>query len=128
MSSKSRTKVVSSKYAKKQYIFFFSLMKRSKNQPTAQNLWLKYLITAKIYQFHPHKERSRFEVPEELTLLLISEGNRFVLFSIAAAPNIRIEVFSVGRPVVHSLTTVARSESSRDRFFTPIRYFLTPIL
>jgi hypothetical protein len=28
-------------------------MKRSKNQPTAQNLWLKYLITAKIYQFRP---------------------------------------------------------------------------
>jgi hypothetical protein len=52
------------------FLFFFSLMKRSKNQPTAQNLWLKYLITAKIYQFRP--------IP--------------------------------------------------DRFFTPIRYFLTPIL
>jgi hypothetical protein len=59
-------------------------------------------------------------MPDEFTLLRISKGDRFVLFSIAAAPNIRIQVFSVGRPVVHSLTTVARSESSPERFLNAL--------
>jgi len=78
MSSNSGTKGVPPEYIKSNIFFLLFHDEKKQKSGDSTELAKKSQVNAKMFQFNPHKVRGRFDVPDEFTLSLISEGVRFL--------------------------------------------------